>query len=179
MSATCAIAVSRSFGICFVVCENSCWKTVEWPVIWHAIALMWRHCDNGQKVSTRQGDAAHSACRFWCTVLHWSHQPARGVAIYGVCFRTTSAQISWNLVLKLCLSHLLNRFDISHRARQSHCRVLCELSKGFDNYANGYRPARFCEILITDWFLADLPYCTSLTPETIIMTLSIIIRERY
>ena len=67
--------------------------------------------------------------------LHMSSPWQLATAVTKLNTRThTQTQISWNLVCPQHIFHLLNRFDILHRARQYHCRSLCNISKRLGNW---------------------------------------------
>ena len=73
----------------------------------------------------------------------------------GSYFELMTAKLSSPGVL--FIAHLSNRFEVSHRAQQYHCRALCKFSKRFD-YPNGsFGRTRFREIWVSRWVSDGCP----------------------
>ena len=91
-------------------------------------------------------------------LIYWNHcrycppafasQEAWGRSKIGFPPNSSEAQISHNLACPYHPFQLSSRFEMLHRARQWHCRALCEISKRFDDWKLSNRQIRFREIWV-------------------------------
>ena len=83
------------------------------------------------------------------------------VAIKNITETLYQTQTSWNLVCPYVVSQFPHRFEISHIARQYHCRAVCKISRRLCYWNGCYGRKIFHDILVCYGFRMDILYCNS------------------